>query len=186
MAIAVVLYEDSQARNNRNYGPHIFVVRCVADQVSGVDAWRLRDLFEAHPMNGATKLLDELDRNACRYLNSAREVIVVLDSDEIRKILRLGTGAATQDVVTAVRSHAPADADRSRIAVFLLERNMEAIVSVVAKHIGRNAAGCHKPAVRDSILLAATDPTNRKRVLDEEPSLKALVDHLAALAPVRE
>ena len=177
-----ILYEDQQAEDATNFGPHVLVLRCALDRLGWPEDryFELQRHVSGQPRKGDKKLLA-----ACRNANEARNfrhVFAVFDGDKVRSIepLRLGPGACKSQVRQAIQSVSPY-ADQLRVV--LLERNMESVVAAVQGCKSSPVTGKLRLPERDAVLASiAWRPdaaTIRACVLREVPSLHYLVDRLA-------
>lgn len=178
-ATVLVLYEDSPGALPVAFGPHRFVLQCLADRL-GLPWWELGGLVLGQPKKGNSQL-----RRACRearLYDLNRVVIAVYDDDRIRTMLGVAADACIQQVTGALRKEAVRP---ERLRVVLLERNIDDVVRAVQACRAAEGVQHRKPTPdeRDLILKDAATPANRhvrECVLQRVPSLAYLVDKLAA------
>lgn len=153
----MVLWEDSSDDKPANYGPHAFLVACLADAFAAraedpIGCWyerRRGGLVESNPRGGVDKLLADLTNP--QLYRGGRYVVAVVDGDRIRERVR-GSGPL-QDQICA-RAAQPA-ATRA----FVLERNSESLIRRI-RDLGGSITddelerACHKKELsdRDKIL----------------------------------
>jgi len=179
----VILYEDALApgAQPKDYGPHLFVLWCLVDR-TGKPVWELGNLVA-----GIAKKGKEQVRAACRrsQLFDRGTVVAVYDNDHVRDLPGLAASSQrSRDVAEALRQEA---AQPARTTVRLLHRNMETVVDQLLECSGPDSIGRRKPKPleRDLLLGRATgggapECSIRKCVLEKMPSLKCLVDTVAA------
>lgn len=172
--VAVVLYEDSRAKDARSYGPHNFVLACVADEV-GADRWELRDAIYGVAKRGAQRVLATAADDLGRWTASGETLFAVLDSDQPPRQLPERVDCVPA-LVEAIREQYQLD---PAVRLRLIERNTETIVEAAAKALGRSTPP-KDPLQRDSVLMAAAagDPRVRAEVRSGVPSLDRLVKRL--------
>lgn len=179
-----IMYEDQQAADASNYGPHQLVSRCVLERLG----WPEERLYElqrhviGQPKKGDTKLLA-----ACQNPNEARNcqhVFAVFDDDQVRAIkpLALSPNACKLQVRAAIQSTSPY---RDQLRVVLLGRNMESVVAAVQGCKQLAVTGKLRPLDRDRVLASlawAVDATPiRDCVLRAVPSLEYLVARISTI-----
>lgn len=146
-----ILYEDQQAEDTSNFGPHVPVLRCVLDRLDWPEAryFELQRYLSGQPKKGDKKLLAAC-RNA-REARNFRHVFAVFDADKVRSIESLGLspGACKQQVRSAIQSSSPYGA---QLRVVLLERNLETIVAAVQRCRALPQTGKLKLPERDAVL----------------------------------
>jgi hypothetical protein len=176
---ALVLYEDSVGSTPKDFGPHNFVLACLADRLD-TSLWDLRGSVDGHPMNSNSKV-----RAACekpQLFDRNALVVAVYDADRAHTLAGLPAAACKRQLTAKLR---PAH-ERGSLRVVLLESNVETLLAAVLEcaHLPALADGKPNPAQRDAILNAhLTDATRHVRecVMQEVPSLAYLVDKLAAV-----
>jgi len=191
---AVVLYEDSRAPTNR-FGPHEFVMACVADRFVGTPRHDLERIVACMPMNGAAKVIKAVRFGHQRLARSGESLIVVLDSDRIARHLGLEGGACKARLRAGLISGIESSAVTPQ-CVFL-ERNTEDLVRIVAAVIdcapGHIDEACDRKNLnaRDTILTRAakvgaiTGASDRSAILEKHPSTARLVRLIVEAVQVR-
>lgn len=171
-----VLYEDKLATSKpKNFGPHVLVLACVADQTQCE-----RELLSRHvdglPRKGVGKLL--ADCAMPLLLDAYAHVLAVVDDDKVRDHLRLPRTACKTQVREAMEA-GPC------LHAVLLVRNLETVLDSATSVLGRRPlARKPTPLERDGILLHLAYqglPEQRIQLLEQVPSLKYLVTKLAGL-----
>ncbi len=156
-----VLYEDQLVRGGTpgKYPLHQLVVSCVSDVV-GVPAEALKEYIAGNPRKGNDKLLNTLRDDADKLTSSGGWVIAVLDNDRVRQCggIQLPDGT-NEEVVEKILGLSQV---RHRVAVILLEKNVEDLLRVASDCMGLSnndarlgaalAKGAGALSSRDSIL----------------------------------
>ncbi len=165
-----VLYEDERAEEEKNYGPHMLLLACVADRVGG-DRWALRHSIDAIPKKGDGNLEKALDEEGAT-LGGDGPVVAMFDNDKVRLCYGLAGGACKRDVLQTIRAQA-----KGTPTIVLLEENMEDLVGACCVALNRPTPRTKpKPLERDGILhAAAADATARAKILAAVPSFERLV-----------
>jgi len=129
----VILYEDSRGPTTR-FPLHDLVVKSAADLLqSGVDIHELFRRVVAVPRNGVNKVVDTV-RRGDRFWQHGTHVLVWVDNDRIRRALRLEPRCSKATVFSAIKACAPVDprgAPAAQLEVFLLENNLEDLLSSI-------------------------------------------------------
>lgn len=182
-----VLWENHATGSIDRFGPHAFLVACVATRLQ-------LDRFELHrserilgrSCNGNSNVLRELGRRP--LWDAAPHLIAVLDSDKLHK---LWAGASRQQVADADYGAWAAQMeakcrerigphDATRLTVCFLDRNLETLLNVLGD------TSLEKDVVqRDKLLQrSASDPASIHRALTHMSTWARLVDTVAGrLAP---
>jgi hypothetical protein len=171
MTFVTVLYEDKHAQGEKDYGPHMLALACVADQV-GENRYALRTRVRAIASGGDGNVKAKL-RDDGAELAASGPLVAMFDNDKIWKPYGMSRAACKRDVLQAIG----AEAKGSPIVV-LLEQNMEDLVDACCAAMNQPKPAA-KPRERDSILQkAAADGhrTARDTMLAAMPSFKRLVD----------
>ncbi len=171
-----VLYEDEQARGEKNYGPHMLLLACVADR-EGIDRYALRSSIEGIPKKGDGKLKKALNEDGAD-LADAGPLIAMFDSDRVRLCYGLAPGACKRDLLLTIRGQAT-----GAPGIVLLERNMEDLVDACCAALRQPKPRAKPtPPERDSILqkAAAAQVETRAAILAAVPSFRRLVDAVLA------
>lgn len=173
-----VLYEDSQAQNERNFGPHVLALRCVCDAspLGGADVWELSRRAVAICLNGVSKLIE-----TATFIDDVDNKVLAPDDDRIRQHLGLDSGTAEAVVVTHLAERCTARPEQ----IILIIRNMDDVTRAAATALGRSLTEA-KPTLRerDSVChaLASDDKqSERARFLSAAPSFARLVSCLRAV-----
>lgn len=172
-----VLYEDKLAASKaRNFGPHVLVLTCVAEQTK-CDRERLGQNVHGIPRKGIGNLL--ADCRAPILGDRYARVIAVCDDDKVREHLNLPTTACKDQVRRAIGCG-------PSLHLVLLTRNIETVLEAAIKVLGRRPlTGKASPLERDGILLnlAYQEKADRRlEVLEQVPSLRYLVAKLARMS----
>lgn len=119
-----VLYEDSAADGVvRNYGLHVFVRQCVADEL-GVESWRLSHV-QGIPCRGNARIRDDCRKNPSRFVRDGRMAFAVYDADRLPALLRLEASSCKPVLKAALLRECPW---REQLRVVMLERNVETVL----------------------------------------------------------
>lgn len=132
----VILYEDARGPLQR-FPLHALVVKSAADLVPIAVHEMLRRVV-AVPKKGVQKVLDELT-HCDRFLARHARVLVWVDNDQIRRALQLAPGCARGAAIAAIKARAPADTGGrpKPLEVFLLDDNLEDLLSSIESHLDR-------------------------------------------------
>ncbi|MBI5482073.1 MAG: hypothetical protein HY906_24675 [Deltaproteobacteria bacterium] len=125
MTFATVLYEDQRAAHERNFGPHVLVLACVAD-ATGLGRWELRELIKGIPAKGNTRLKATLEQDA-DLLSQSGPVYAVFDDDQVRTCYGLLNDACVPEVLAAIRRQA-----KAQVGIVLLKSTIEEVVRACA------------------------------------------------------
>jgi hypothetical protein len=180
-----LLWEDRAAGSVTRFGPHVFLVACVASRL-GMDRYELArsQAIDGKSCAGNGKVLRELQREP--LWNSGVHVVAVLDTDRLHdrltEITSRGTVRDTDyprwfDAVAAeVRKHAP-DHGQAQLDVCLLDRNLETLLAIIGRDVRELDEALGKSRLdRDKILQrAAGDESMIARACTEMPSWEHLV-----------
>ncbi|MBM4777493.1 MAG: hypothetical protein GQE15_07290 [Archangiaceae bacterium] len=176
MTKATVLYEDSQMRGVTNFGPHVLLLKCVADQRLQLESeHELSFQVAFRCFSGVDKLIPKAHLVASRATR-----VLAPDDDKIREHLGLLPQAAREQVIQILSERTDSEPDN----VVLIVRNMDDVARAAAECSGLQLeAG--KPALRDRDRachrLAVADLTARAQFLGRCPSFKELVGRVCAL-----
>ena len=111
----------------RAYGPHQFVVRCVADDLAR-PAWELHKSLLAIPRRGNGNLLRDIRNNPSRFASDGRPAFAVFDGDQLPELLSRPRGTCR----TALKADLLKDcAWAGQLHVVILERNLESLLRAV-------------------------------------------------------
>jgi hypothetical protein len=188
-----VLWEDSAISPIARFGPHVFLIACVASR-KGVSRYDLArsGAIDGKPCAGNANVFRELQREP--LWNAVSHVVAVLDSDEIHDRLpgimarRTVAGAEyerwSESVMTEVREHAPVHG-HARLEICLLDRNLESLLAVIGQGVPELDGALAKSRLhRDKILQrAAGDQTLLARACAEMPSWERLVATVTRILP---
>jgi hypothetical protein len=170
-----VLYEDERDTQISYYPMHRLVCMTIAD-ILGVNHRDVEEQFYGMPKKG--------NGNLKRALESVpkmrdRSVIVIIDDDELARLLGLHKSTARAELLTQLSRRYP----DPRLQVLLLEGNTESLVGSAAKCLGREPPECKNKLDRDRMLNEATwaAATVRTCIRDSMPSFAAITDALAPL-----
>jgi hypothetical protein len=182
------LYED-QRGPRQGFGLHALVKACVFDAING-ERHRVEAMLGDHrPLKGVQNLLKACREEIDLIAADGRDVIAVIDNDQIRRQLQLPRAATDERVEREIRKGCRAP---DRLVIVLLKENMETVLKAAAacdptldsKRIAR--AVRHKDLLeRDAILAELSRERARALrdcVLRKVPSLQALVDLVAGKA----
>jgi hypothetical protein len=159
-----VLWEDKPLGPLTRFGPHVFLIACVASRL-GVGRYTLArsERIDGKPCGGNANLLRELRRPP--LWGAARHVVAVLDTDELhdrlpevpsrRTIGDDAYGPWSEAAVAAVRKQAPTEA-HAQLEVCFLDRNLETLLAIVGDGARELADALGKSRLdRDKILQRA-------------------------------
>jgi hypothetical protein len=180
-----ILWEDNAIGPIARFGPHVFLVACVASRM-GVDRYRLMssETIGGKPCAGNANVLRELQRGP--LWDSVARVVTVLDSDAIHdRLPGIASRGAIADaeydrwsdaVVADVRKRAPDDRQH-QLEVCLLDRNLETLLSLLGRGARELDSALGKSRLhRDKILQrAAGDEGLVTRACEEMTSWGELV-----------
>lgn len=169
MTTVHVLYEDSQAAGENNFGPHILLLACLGDR-RNQGLWDLRDRFSYVCRNGVDKLISTATRFGRRETR-----ILAPDDDRIREHLQLAHNAAEAVVVTTLATAA----DSEPANVVLIVRNMDTVAETAATVVNLPPPSKKlRPRERDPIFhrLASSDANLRATFLERCASFARLVE----------
>jgi hypothetical protein len=193
-----ILWEDKAIGPITGFGPHVFLIACVAPRLH-VDRYELMrsGRIDGKPCAGNANVFRELQRGP--LWDTVTHVVAVLDTDELHDRLpgipsrrTIADTAYTQwsdSVVSAVRKHAP-EVRQSRLEICFLDHNLEALLSLIGDGMPELSRALGKRRLdRDKILQrAAGDENSVRRACAEMPSWEHLVATvtrlLAGVAPV--
>jgi hypothetical protein len=130
----VILYEDARGPRNR-FPLHDLLVRSAAD-LTDLPIHDLTRRVIAVPKNGVNKVLGALPGEGLLYKQHSR-VLAWLDNDRIREALQLPKHTARTAVIAKVKALAPQPGHGKPppVKVFLLDDNLEDLLSRVAPHL---------------------------------------------------
>lgn len=190
-----VLWEDNAISPISKFGPHVFLIACVAARL-GTNRYELArsERIDGRPCAGNSKLFLELKRGP--LWDSGEHVVAVLDTDEIhdrlpgiraRRTIADGHYEAWRDsVVSEIRKRAP-DQVQHRLDICMLDANLETLLSLV----GHGALGLDEALRKDRLhrdkLLhrAASDDELVRRACAQMPSWEQLVETVARILSAR-
>jgi len=186
-----VLWENHATGSVDRFGPHAFLLACVADRLR-IDRFELhaRRIISGRSCSGNGNVLRELGpnpRGGRRPLwDAAQHLIAVLDSDKLHDLLGgearklvpdpdYSTWSAQMEAKCRERL-GPHDA--ARLTICFIDRNLETLLNILGD------TSVEKDVVqRDKVLQrASADPVLIRRGLEEMPSWTNLVDTVAAVA----
>lgn len=171
--LITILYEDRQAKGERNYGPHMLLLACVADRLGG-SRYALRSRVAPVPLSGDGNVKLKLREDGAD-LTAAGRLIAMFDHDRVRACYGLGPRACKSEVLGRIRQEAGGSA-----AVVLLIENMESLLAACCNALKRpRPATKPRPAERDAILQAAAadgQAAARAEILHSIPSFGRLVN----------
>lgn len=177
-----VLWENHSDGPVDRFGPHVFLVACIADRLL-VDRFELHrsEAIRSRSCNGNSNVFRELGRS--HPWNTAPHVIAVLDSDKLHELLG---GEARKLVAEPAYEAWSAQMEgkcRERIgahgadqlAICFLDRNLETLLQALGDtSVKKNVVQ------RDKLLQrAAADPALIRRALEQMPSWAHLVEAVA-------
>ena len=186
MPAAVVLYEDSQRKNE--FVPHRFVRACVQDKTS-LQPGFIENALDPRPMNGINAIIRAVGEGH-NVARRGEEVIALVDGDRIRDHLpALKVGATAAEVQAELCKLA---APRFEFRLFVLDRNLESVLKAVAECFAAHEDICGPAGKslgknrleRDLALRRASKRelnSERACVLKTVPSFACFIDHLATL-----
>lgn len=186
-----VLWEDRAVGPVARFGPHKFLVACVASRL-GMDRYKLdrSQAIDGKSCAGNTKVLRELQREP--LWDSGVHVVAVLDTDKLhdckllpgissrRTVPDTGYPRWSDGVIVEIRKHAP-DHGQARLDVCLLDRNLETLLAIIGRGVRELDDALGKSRLdRDKILQrAASDDSMVQRACAEMPSWEQLVETVA-------
>jgi hypothetical protein len=185
-----VLWEDRAVGPITRFGPHVFLVACVASRI-GMDRYQLArsHVIDGKPCAGNGNVLHELEREP--LWDSGVHVVAVLDSDRLHHLfpgLIASRGAVPDieyprwsDAVSAeVRKRVP-DHGQAHLEVCLLDRNLETLLALIGRGVRELDEALSKSLLdRDKILQrAAGDESMVEKACTELPSWGHLVAAVA-------
>jgi hypothetical protein len=188
-----VLWEDRAISPIARFGPHAFLVACVASRLS-IDRHRLMksEAIGGKPCGGNANVLRELQHGP--LWDSVMSVVAVLDTDEIhdripgissrRTIASVDYKQWSDSVMGEIRKRAPESA-QNQLEICFFDQNLETLLSIVGKGMPELASAIgKKPMARDKLLhRAASDSGLISTACAEMPSwehLVATVTHLVS------
>lgn len=184
-----LLWEDRAVGPITRFGPHVFLVACVASRL-GMDRYKVArsQAIDGKPCAGNSNVLRELQRGP--LWDSGVHVVAVLDTDELhdrlpgissRRMVPDAEYPRWSGAVTAeVRKHAP-DHGQAHLDVCLLDRNLETLLAIIGRGVRElDEALCKSRLDRDKLLQrSAGDETMIARACTEMPSWEDLVATVA-------
>lgn len=186
-----VLWEDKAISPIVKFGPHLFLIACVARRLN-TDRHQLKrsERIDGKSCAGNANVFRELQRGA--LWDSGVHVVAVLDTDELhdrlpgiqarRMVADTDYERWSATAVAEIRQRAPGDA-QARLQICFLDRNLETLLSLVGRgtHELDDALG-KSPLHRDKLLhRAAADEDLVARACAEIPSWNHLVTTVAEL-----
>lgn len=184
-----VLWEDRAAGPVTRFGPHVFLVACVASRI-GVDRYKLArsQAIDGRSCGGNGNVLRELQRGP--LWDSGVHVVTVLDADRLHdRVTGIASRGTVPDaeylrwsdaVAAEVRKHAP-DHGQAHLDVCLLDRNLETLLSIIGRGVRELDEALDKSLLdRDKILQrAANEESTVQKACAEMPSWEHLVATVA-------
>jgi hypothetical protein len=184
-----VLWEDRAVGPVARFGPHIFLVACVASRL-GMDRYKLArsQAIDGKPCAGNSNVLRELQRGP--LWDSGVHVVAVLDTDELHdRLPGISSRRTVPDteyprwsdaVVAEVRKRVP-DHGQAHLDVCLLDRNLETLLAIIGRGVRELDEALGKSRLdRDKILQrAAGDESMVHKACAEMPSWGHLVATVA-------
>jgi hypothetical protein len=179
-----VLWENHATGPVDRFGPHAFLLACVADRLQ-VDRFELqaRKIVSGRSCSGNSNVLRQLGRRP--LWDAALHLIAVLDSDKLHDLLGGEARKLVPDPAYDVWSAQMAARcrerigphDAARLTICLIDRNLETLLKI----LGDNSV--EKDVVqRDKVLQGASgDPALIRRGLEAMPSWANLVDTVATI-----
>ncbi len=177
-----VLWENHATGSIRDFGPHAFLVACVADRL-GTNRFELQrqEVINGRSCNGNSNVFRELGRQP--LWNAAPYLIATLDADKLHDLLggtarksvdQTGYAAWAAQMEAQCRARIGAH-DAARLTVAFLDRNVESLLQVLGGDT------IEKDVVhRDTILRrASASPDLIHRASAQMPTWAALVDAVA-------
>lgn len=186
-----VLWEDKAIGPVAQFGPHVFLIACVASRMR-VDRYELMSsgVIDGKSCGGNANVFRELQRGP--LWDAVTHVVAVLDTDEIHdrlpgiKARRTIADTAYQQwsdaVVSEVRKQAP-EVRHSQLEICFLDRNLETLLSLIGEGMPQLASALGKRRLdRDKILQrAASDERSVSRACATMPSWDHLVTTVSRL-----
>ncbi|HSK03156.1 MAG TPA: hypothetical protein VK932_18015 [Kofleriaceae bacterium] len=178
-----VLWENHAETSIDRFGPHAFLVACVADrlQENRFELFRSKRI-KGRSCNGNGGVLRDLGPG-CHAWNTALHVIAVLDSDKLHELLGGGARKLVADpaydawaaqMEARCRERIGAH-DAERLAICFPDRNLETLLQALGDtSVKKNVLQ------RDKLLQrAASDPALIRRASEAMPTWANLVDAVA-------
>lgn len=174
-----LLWENHAAGPIDRFGPHAFLVACVAARL-GLDRFQLlrSARISGRSCNGNGGVLRELGRDP--LWNAAPNLVAVLDSDKLHVLLGCEARSRVADtdygswsarVEQQIRKRLD-PRDTAPLTIHFLDQNLESLLQVLGDTSTRKNV-----LERDSLLLrAAADPALIRRAQEAMPSWAGLVD----------
>ncbi len=174
-----VLWENHSDGPVDRFGPHVFLVACVADRLQ-VDRFELHRLecIRSRSCNGNGGVFRELGRG--HAWNTAPHLVAVLDSDKLHELLggearklvaepAYDAWAAQMEARCRERIGAH---EAERLAICFLDRNLETLLQALGDtSVKKNVVQ------RDKLLQrAASDPALIRRASEAMPTWANLID----------
>lgn len=180
-----VLWENHATGSVDRFGPHAFLLACVADRLQ-MNRFELQahKIISGRSCSGNSNVLRQLGRRP--LWDAAIHLIAVLDSDKLHDLLggearKLVADPAydawSAQMETRCRERIGPH-DTARLTICFLDRNLETLLKILGD------ASVEKDVVqRDKVLQsAAGDPVLIRRGLEGMPSWANLVDTVATVA----
>lgn len=134
-----VLWEDKAIGPIAGFGPHVFLVACVASRLR-VDRYKLMSsgVIDGKPCGGNANVLRELQRGP--LWDAVANVVAVLDTDKIHgRLPKLESRGMIADAAYESWSHAAAreirqaahEVGQSQLEICFLDRNLESLLSLI-------------------------------------------------------
>jgi hypothetical protein len=177
-----VLWENHAAGPIDRFGPHTFLIACVADRLQ-VDRFELQrsKRIRGRSCNGNGGVLRELAPGRPPW-DAARHLIAVLDSDklhvlldvEARRVADPGLDAWSAQMEARCRARLGPHED-ARLAFCFLDRNLETLLQILG-----HTSPEKNVVERDKVLQrAAGDPVLIRRALEQMATWATLVEAVA-------
>jgi hypothetical protein len=186
-----VLWEDRAIGSLASFGPHAFLVACVASRLH-IDRHRLNssEAIRGKSCGGNANVIRELQQRP--LWNSVLRVVAVLDTDEIhdripgipsrRTIVDDAYAQWSDAVANDIRKRVP-EVGQNQLEICFLDRNLETLLALVGSGMPQLSGALGKKRLdRDRILhRAAADEALVRRACAEMPSWEHLVATVAQL-----
>jgi hypothetical protein len=175
--IVTILWEDQLGAEKMGFGPHEFLLSCLADRLQ-VERERLVKLVESHPKKGNSNVRKALQKDGRRLARSGL-VFAVIDRDKVHALWSRGDRPSNcmSGISQRFRKEAEADYD----LIFLID-NVESLMQAVCGALEEPFSG-HKPPPDERDLLfkaiSWSTPRQRQAACDTCPSFDRLVRRVA-------
>jgi hypothetical protein len=187
-----VLWEDKATGSIESFGPHAFLIACVASRLVVPARYKLMrsKVLGGKSCRGNSNVLRELGNGP--LWDSVMRVVAVVDTDRIhdritgissrRMISETAYESWSNSETSEVRKHAP-QAAQAKLEVCFLDRNLETLLSLVGRGMPELPRALGKDLLaRDKILhRAAADEDLMRKACAEMPSWEHLVTTVTEL-----